>query len=650
MCFGDNKTSAETQSRPAWLTGAASNNLAYANGIRDQGFTPYTNSTVAGFSGQQKDSFGLGSDVASGVAPAVGNTGDWINSYANAGAGSVNPGTIASRMSPYMNSYVQQALAPQLQMQDEQFNRQNKNVDSAATMAGAFGDTGWGQLRGTTTQAQDTARQGLIGQAYNSAFNTAIGAGAQDVSNDVNAQTTNANLRETALGRQLGGANTAFNMGTGATNLTNSLGGQQTAQQQAQLNAQYNEFLRQKYQDPQFRASLGNSALSAATPAAPTTTTKTAPDNSGYGLLGTAVGTIGGAMLGGPAGAAIGGALGKGVSSMFGGATPDIPATDYAGGGPLGYADGGRPPVGHPVMVGERGPEAFVPDQHHHFGGARHGDGGMMPGHPWHGQPGQPGQGNPAGAAPNGFPSALPPGFGLMGGGGLAGMFNPSAMNGGHPNPAPNAQPGGLPSGLANTMHGGFGLMGGNGLMPTVNSGQPTSGAQPGAPSSSYLASMAPLLGGGQAVGQLLSRTNPTALPTAPGGQPGAQPAAPNQPDLASRLASLGGFGAPGFGSARDTANLFAAPNAAPPTQVHPTGGVNTGMSGGGSPPKMPGFAHGGRPPVGKPVMVGEHGPEMVVMDRPGTVVPNEVLAAARKKKKSSAPAGGLAAQLGAAA
>lgn len=219
-----------------------------------------------------------------------------------------------------MSAYVAQSLTPQLQAQQQQFDTQNKAVDSAATMAGAFGDTGWGQLRGTTTQAQDASRSGLIGNAYNAAFNTAIGAGAQDTANDINAQTTNANLRETALGRQLGGANAAFNMGTGATNLTNSLGGQQTAQQQAQLNAMYNEFLRNQYQDPQFRAGLSNSALSAATPAAPTTTTTSAPNNAGYGMIGSALG----------------------AAAMF-------------------LADGGNAKAGKPVVVGERGPEVIVP-------------------------------------------------------------------------------------------------------------------------------------------------------------------------------------------------------------------------------------------------------------------------------------------------
>lgn len=298
MCFGNEETvKTETESLPGWLTDAAQSNIGWATNLQNQGFTPYSGKMVADFSPQQSASFGLGTDIAGGVAPYVGQTGQLISSYAGAGPQSISAPTIASQMSPYMSQYVQQALQPQLQMQDVQFANQNKAVDSAATMAGAFGDTGWGQLRGTTTQAQDAARSGLIANAYNTAFNTAIGAGAQDVANSVNAQTTNANLAEQGLARQLTGANAFYNMGTGAANLTNTLGGQQTAQQQAGLNAQYNEFLRMMYQDPAFRAQIMNSAIGAGRSGAPVTKTTTAPDNSGWGMVGNIAGTAASALM-----------------------------------------------------------------------------------------------------------------------------------------------------------------------------------------------------------------------------------------------------------------------------------------------------------------------------------------------------------------
>ena len=40
-------------------------------------------------------------------------------------------------------------------------------------------------------------------------------------------------------------------------------------------------------------------------------------------------------------------------------------------------------------------------------------------------------------------------------------------------------------------------------------------------------------------------------------------------------------------------------------------------------------FADGGRPPVGRPSVVGERGPELFVPDRAGTIVPNNALGGA---------------------
>jgi hypothetical protein len=43
----------------------------------------------------------------------------------------------------------------------------------------------------------------------------------------------------------------------------------------------------------------------------------------------------------------------------------------------------------------------------------------------------------------------------------------------------------------------------------------------------------------------------------------------------------------------------------------------------------IPGFANGGRPPVGRPSIVGERGPELFVPDRTGTIVPNHAMGSA---------------------
>jgi hypothetical protein len=53
------------------------------------------------------------------------------------------------------------------------------------------------------------------------------------------------------------------------------------------------------------------------------------------------------------------------------------------------------------------------------------------------------------------------------------------------------------------------------------------------------------------------------------------------------------------------------------------------------------GFAEGGRPPVGRPALVGEKGPELFVPDRPGTVIPNDVTTALSTMDRMQSGGGG---------
>lgn len=350
MCLGNSTTdSTKTYTPNPAVAGAATSNLDYAKKLENTPFSPYGGNQVAQFGPLQQQSI----DSAGG--PTVSNS---IHDYMNTSAGSVDPHTISSAMNPYLNQYVNYALAPQIQGQQQQFDTQNRNLDAAATSSGAFGDARAGVEAANLTNQQNLARQGLIGNAYNAAFNTAIGAGAQDVATNLQGQTTNANLRETAANRQLQGAEAL----QGNQGFQNTVGQQQTAQTQAQLNAQYNQWLMAQ-QRPFQNIQAVDSAVTAGAAGMPATQTTSSPDNSGYGMIGSAVGTIGGALIGGPAGAAIGGSLGKMAGSWFGGGSTNSPSDPTGGDQSPGYADGGQPPVGKPSLVGERGPELFVPHE-----------------------------------------------------------------------------------------------------------------------------------------------------------------------------------------------------------------------------------------------------------------------------------------------
>src|SRR5258706_9329338 len=117
-------------------------------------------------------------------------------------------------------------------------------------MSGAFGDARAGIEAANLSQNQDIARSGLIGNAYTNAFNTAIGAGAQDVGNNMQGQMFNAQMQQAGLGRQLTGAQALQQLyGTNLSNIANryglgmQVGGTQQQQNQARLNVPYSDYL-----------------------------------------------------------------------------------------------------------------------------------------------------------------------------------------------------------------------------------------------------------------------------------------------------------------------------------------------------------------------------------------------------------------------
>lgn len=371
ICFGSTSTGTETKTtNPNPLTSsAASGNLSFVQGLRDKGFTGYGGNQVADFSPMQQQAFGMAEPLTQNAYGYIPGIEGLINQYGSSPAGSVSPQTIDQRMPTYMSQYVQQALGPQLQAQQEQFDVQNRGADAGATMAGAYGNDAQDAIyRAKLAEGQGRNRMGLIGQAYQNAFNTAIGAGAQDVANNLGAQQFNVGAREQGLGRQLGAAGALQGAGSWQQtipNLLNQYGGAMTAQDQAKLNAAYNQWqLGQAY--PFQTAGLVNQTVQGSANALPssTTTEKSAPDNSGWGLAGTMLGGIGGSFLGMPGlGASLGGMAGNAL--MGSGA---VNPTAYTGGAGLPYAmpwgkyaDGGRVPGDRPVVVGERGPELFMP-------------------------------------------------------------------------------------------------------------------------------------------------------------------------------------------------------------------------------------------------------------------------------------------------
>lgn len=303
MCFGDTKTetSTTTNTPDPRVQAATRGNLDYVQSMINGGFTPYSGQQVADFSPQQQASFNMTNNVATDPqylqrAQAL------VNQYSSNPAGNVQTQDLASMIPQFMNKFTEQAMAPQLHDNEEQRNAAVRNSRASATMAGAFGDPRGAIDEDLTNQRYDRNRAGIMGTGYRDAFNSALGAAAQQGASNVGVGTTNAGLTEQMLSRMLGGANATEglqNQQLQVAGAQNTMGGQQTAQQQAQLNANKNMWLMSMLY-PQQLAQLMNQTIATGTKGLPSTgeTVKTAPDNSGMGLLGA----LGGNFLGGAGG------------------------------------------------------------------------------------------------------------------------------------------------------------------------------------------------------------------------------------------------------------------------------------------------------------------------------------------------------------
>jgi hypothetical protein len=72
-----------------------------------------------------------------------------------------------------MNPYIQQSLAPQLDLLNQQQALQGQQIQGQATAQGAFGGNRASLAQGLNAQNFDLARQQAIAQGYNTAFNQA---------------------------------------------------------------------------------------------------------------------------------------------------------------------------------------------------------------------------------------------------------------------------------------------------------------------------------------------------------------------------------------------------------------------------------------------------------------------------------------------
>ena len=149
------------------------------------------------------------------------------------GQNATDPNAVAA----YMNPYLQNTLAPAMQLQNQQFGQIGAQNQGQATQAGAFGGGRQAVMQGLNQQNQMLAQNQLVGNAYNQAYNTAN----QNMQNaaSLGMQGTGQAMQGAGIGLQGVNAQQAAygQLGNQASNLAN-IGGQQTQSELAINQAQ----------------------------------------------------------------------------------------------------------------------------------------------------------------------------------------------------------------------------------------------------------------------------------------------------------------------------------------------------------------------------------------------------------------------------
>lgn len=253
-----NQTVKQENAVSAFAAPYVENMLGKAEALTAQPYQNYGGQRTADFTGLQNQAFNQAGDLG-----VMGQTtqGSGMAGLAGLGAlgvaGNQNPQNFQQNVGGYMNPYMQQVLAPQMEELRRQYGISGTQQASQATQAGAFGGSRDAIMAAENQRNMGSQMNQAIGNAYNNAFNQAqnqYNQGQQTQLAGLSALNASANT----LG-QLG--QNQYAQQTGNINLQNQLGTQQQQQQQNVLNQQYQDFLTQK-QNPYNQLSFMQSMLS----------------------------------------------------------------------------------------------------------------------------------------------------------------------------------------------------------------------------------------------------------------------------------------------------------------------------------------------------------------------------------------------------
>jgi hypothetical protein len=182
-----------------------------------------------------------------------------MNYGMNAGQNYAQQATNPYAVGAYMNPYMQQSLAPQLALLNQQQQLGSQDINAKAVGQGAFGGNRATLAQGLNAQNYDLARQKAIGEGYNTAFNQAqqaqqFGAnlGLQGAQQGVNAGLAGlaSGMQGTSLGLQgVQGAQAGYTGANQSAAALGNIGAQQGQYDLSKLQLQ-NQIANQQYNLP----------------------------------------------------------------------------------------------------------------------------------------------------------------------------------------------------------------------------------------------------------------------------------------------------------------------------------------------------------------------------------------------------------------
>ncbi|MFA5951551.1 MAG: tail fiber domain-containing protein [Hyphomicrobium sp.] len=292
-CFGDSQETGRkttTNALPAYLENAAQANVSNAMNLSNKPFQAYTGEMTAPLTGNQTDAFGLIKSIAGSENPYLSDIEGLYKQFSGAPASTITAPT-SGEIDQYMNPYIMAAMQPQLQDIARSGEGQRKMLDASATMDGAFGDARSGVALGEQLRNEGQIRSNAVGTGMSDAFKTAL-AGLMDT------KKTNANLNETALQRLITGGKamtdldlSQVNRGLTTADALAKAGKVEQDTNQAADTAKMTEFLRGQGWDAQ-KIAMVTAALSGTPKSTTSTAVEEQPNNSGFGILGSLLGTV----------------------------------------------------------------------------------------------------------------------------------------------------------------------------------------------------------------------------------------------------------------------------------------------------------------------------------------------------------------------